>query len=255
MRSEENIEDSEFGVIRIRRNARAIRFIFRYVEREWICTSPLLADVSEVRVALEKLRPRLRAMKERVKCGMEQRMMNASTRIESEDFCFRMEEAPVRSLQMCQRRGMLVCRYPKGQNWSESKVQNWLVSQVEESLRTHARVLFPPRLKELADARGLKYTSLSIHRTRGRWGSCSSRGRINLSLYLVLLPHRLQDYVMQHELTHLVEMNHGARFWQLLDGVTEGHALALRQELKRYDTSVLSALANVRNYNGCDAEG
>ncbi|WP_373802195.1 M48 metallopeptidase family protein, partial [Bacteroides heparinolyticus] len=62
------------------------------------------------------------------------------------------------------------------------------------------------------------------------------RGNINLSYYLVLLPKHLIDYVLLHELAHTREMNHGERFWALLDKLTEGKAEALRMELKQYRT-------------------
>lgn len=50
----------------------------------------------------------------------------------------------------------------------------------------------------------------------------------------MLVPRHLQEYVMQHELTHLIEMNHGPRFWQLLDQVTSGRSRELREELKDF---------------------
>ncbi len=167
--------------------------------------------------------------------------INADTRIDAEEYSFRMEEAPVRTLQMKVRRGQQVCLYPKGQIWTSPALQAWIVQQVEEGLRLHARVLFPPRLRAMAEERGLHFQSVTIRKSRGRWGSCSSRGSINLSLYLMLVPRHLQDYVMQHELTHLQEMNHGVRFWHLLDQAVGGRAKALRAELRAYDTSVIHA--------------
>ena len=92
----------------------------------------------------------------------------------------------------------------------------------------------------LADRFGFKFKDVKIHKTHGRWGSCSSKGNINLSLYLLLLPRHLQDYVMLHELCHTVEMNHGPRFWKKMDEVTDNSSLALREEMKKYDTSIFT---------------
>ena len=79
---------------------------------------------------------------------------------------------------------------------------------------------------------------MKINSSKGRWGSCSARKAINLSYYLVLLPKHLIDYVLLHELCHTREMNHGERFWALLNSVTDGKALELREELKQYKTEI-----------------
>ena len=82
----------------------------------------------------------------------------------------------------------------------------------------------------------LPYNKVTISKARSRWGSCSSKRDISLSFYLMLLPAHLMDYVILHELAHTREMNHGERFWALLDGMTDGKAQLLRSELRKYRT-------------------
>ncbi|MDP3739322.1 MAG: SprT family zinc-dependent metalloprotease [Hyphomonadaceae bacterium] len=59
--------------------------------------------------------------------------------------------------------------------------------------------------------------SISIKDTRSRWGSCSSDGRLNFSWRLVCAPSFALDYVAAHEVAHLREMNHSARFWRQVE--------------------------------------
>lgn len=63
--------------------------------------------------------------------------------------------------------------------------------------------------KELKDVR-LKYNT-------SNWGSCSTTGNINLSSRLLFAPPEVQDYVIIHELAHLIEHNHSSRFWKLVE--------------------------------------
>ncbi len=58
--------------------------------------------------------------------------------------------------------------------------------------------------------------AVKLRLTQSRWGSCSNSGNINLSSRLLLAPAKVRDAVIIHELAHLLEMNHGDRFWQLV---------------------------------------
>lgn len=58
--------------------------------------------------------------------------------------------------------------------------------------------------------------SIVLKNLHSRWGSCSSKSNVNLSTRLLFAPEEVQDYVIIHELAHLVEMNHSPRFWKLV---------------------------------------
>jgi predicted metal-dependent hydrolase len=70
-------------------------------------------------------------------------------------------------------------------------------------------------------------------RQRTRWGSCSRISGIRLNWRLIHCPPAVVDYVVAHEVAHLVEMNHGPRFWAVVERLCPDHAAA-RAELRRH---------------------
>ena len=102
------------------------------------------------------------------------------------------------------------------------------------SMRRAAHLDLPPRVAAIAARTGLKYGRLSIRAARSKWGSCSGRNDISLSLFTMLLPEHLRDYVIIHELCHTVHHNHSPRFHALVDALTGGREHQLDRELKGY---------------------
>lgn len=114
-------------------------------------------------------------------------------------------------------KGQLTIYCPRGTRFDVGEFQPWFRNVIREALRREAKLIFPERLKMWSERTGLTYNRLSIKKTSTKWGSYSSLGNINLSLYLLLFPSHFVDYTMVHELCHSREMNHGPQFWALLN--------------------------------------
>ncbi len=91
-------------------------------------------------------------------------------------------------------------------------------------LRAEARRTIVPRAHAAARRLDRPVARISIRDTSSRWGSCSPAGVLSFSWRLLLAPEPVLDYVVAHEAAHLVEMNHGRRFWRLVDEACAGRA-------------------------------
>lgn len=108
---------------------------------------------------------------------------------------------------------------------------------VVRALRDKAKIYLPVRLRALSGLMGVNYESVTIRNTSSRWGSCSSNNDINLSLWLMILPSELIDYVIIHELAHTRYKHHGKDFWDEVARWRPNHK-SLRVKLKRYSAQV-----------------
>lgn len=91
---------------------------------------------------------------------------------------------------------------------------------LENWYRRQAKIIFPERLAALhphAAPFGIPFPPMKIRKMKSRWGSCSSKGSINLNLRLIQTSTPCIDYVIMHELAHLKEHNHGRNYYALLD--------------------------------------
>jgi predicted metal-dependent hydrolase len=79
-----------------------------------------------------------------------------------------------------------------------------------------AQDLAESRVAHFVSIYGYTYGKISIKNQKTRWGSCSKRGNLNFSYKIALLPRRLLDYIVVHEVCHLGEFNHSRNFWNLV---------------------------------------
>ncbi len=78
------------------------------------------------------------------------------------------------------------------------------------------------------------YGRVFIKNNRTNWGSCSAKRNINLNMHLVELPEELSDFVIIHELCHLVYRNHGKEFHKLVNFFCDGREKELSASLRKY---------------------
>lgn len=83
-------------------------------------------------------------------------------------------------------------------------------------LRTRARDQMVAASERYAQELGVRFARISLRDTRSRWGSCTSEGNLMYSWRLTMAPKPVRDYVAAHEVCHLIEMNHSARYWELV---------------------------------------
>jgi predicted metal-dependent hydrolase len=77
------------------------------------------------------------------------------------------------------------------------------------------------------------YNKVSIKNQRSRWASCSENGNLNFNLILAALPIEIIDYVIIHELAHLIELNHSKDFWNIVK-MTDPEFQTHRKLLHKY---------------------
>jgi predicted metal-dependent hydrolase len=107
-----------------------------------------------------------------------------------------------------------------------------LKERVRVWLQLEARRLFAERLDLYAARLGVRFDSFALSSAGTRWGSCTVQRKIRLNWRLIHFALPLVDYVVAHELSHLLEMNHSPRFWATLESVypdCDGARQALRK--------------------------
>lgn len=223
---EDGLLDPEFGPLTLVPTACARRCVFRVSADGSLRVSvPPRMRKAEVLSALEQMRPRLRTFVKRVQARREQGGELVRQAL--------VERGIAAEMETLRRR--LNTRL-MASDLTETQLNHLLLQNV---LRRRARQTFPTRLAELARQHGFTYTSVRITSSRSRWGSCSARGTINLSLWLALLPPHLQDFTMLHELCHTRHMDHSPQFWALLNEVVDGRCAALRREQAQWTIDAL----------------
>ena len=94
---------------------------------------------------------------------------------------------------------------------------NTLTDEEIKILKRDAKKYLKEKTEYFSNIMGLKYSRITITSAKTRFGSCSSKGNISYSYRLMLYPEAAREYVVVHELAHLLEMNHSKKFYAIVE--------------------------------------
>jgi hypothetical protein len=130
-------------------------------------------------------------------------------------------------IRTCRGRGLIALeRRSDGYLLTVPGEPEFLARRVTDFLRREARHDISAAVARHEQAIGRRATKIRIADPKSRWGSCSSTRVLTFSWRLVLAPPRVLDYLAAHEVAHLRIMNHGPKFWALIDAIDPDHAVA-----------------------------
>lgn len=228
------ITDEEFGIITLRRSAKASHVRIRLGPDGRLRASlPLYAPAFLVKRLIRSSREQLRAMLAE---------QHTDTTFEHGMQIGKSHTLIVRPTSLtkpsAKRHGQqIIVQLPESMSLETPEVMRSIRDVVIEALRIEAKSYLPKRLSFLAGKGDFTYEKVRFSHASGRWGSCSSNGTISLNIALMKLPFELIDYVLVHELSHTKQMNHSEAFWRLVEDADPSYKLH-RRELKKESPSI-----------------
>ena len=231
LRGNGELSHPELGVIKYTVRSTARRFVARWKCGVLSLTVPAGATASEMATAIEGMKTRLM---ERKPTG---RLYDFDREMKYELFCV--------TLRGVAGYGQRCTLHSRSSEQFEIRIDDnadldntQVVEAISRMMKSIARYLAPsillPRAVELAASVGARPSGWKLSSGQKVLGRCNSRGGISLSTVLVFLPAELRDYVVFHELAHLREMNHSARFHAVCNAYCGGRERELERRLKDF---------------------
>lgn len=170
---------------------------------------------------------------QKTKQQQKEKALDWDTRLAIRDQQFQLQAHEGQRLQLRITAQTLHLLVPQTWDIQEPTHQASLQHALIEVLRKVAKAYLPARTQYWAKYHQIKIENIRVKNVKTRWGSCSSKGNINLSLHLMLLPDPWIDYVICHELAHIAHPNHSPAFWAHLENLLPG-ALQIDKALNKY---------------------
>lgn len=227
------VVDSEFGEISIKRihNAKSIRLRISS-QGKIIATLPKRSNLSLVQRLIDSSRTEIRTLLKQY--ADKQPRLYRDNDVIGSSHKIMFVHSPVKTVSVKTQGQNIFITLPEEMPIDEDEPQDAARKAIKKALKAEAKAYLPRRLEYLADTINASYKSVRYTHAKGRWGSCSSRGTISLNIALMTLPHELIDYVLIHELSHTIQMNHSPKFWQLVERYVPDYK-QLRKQLKLHN--------------------
>lgn len=233
--SEKKVHHEDFGEILLVRSSKAGRISISMKPFEPLrLTLPVFISFKKAEEFLYTKEKWIRANRERLrKLEGQYTLFTEESHFKTRDHellisRFREGEVRVRLVK-----NKILVQLPEHAEIKNPQIQEKIRRGIQAAWRKEAREYLPEMLDGLSRQNQLPYNRVVIKNNRSRWGSCSEKNNINLSLHLMRLPEHLVRYVLLHELVHTVHRNHSKGFWKELERLYPG-ARAADRELKGY---------------------
>lgn len=226
------LQHPKLGRVVVTYRANSRRFIARRKFDRVELTAPCYAGLEDVVKALDELAPRIMAF------GAGDRLrFHENQELTFEGLAVSVVRHPVEraGFWASQRKPHQACvMVGKSEDLASPESTRAISKALKRIASRNAAPLLLPRAKELATELKCRPNGWRISSGARILGQCNARGIISLSYMCVFLPRHLRDYIVCHELAHLIEMNHGPRFHELCDQYCRGREKQLVAELKAF---------------------
>jgi len=127
------------------------------------------------------------------------------------NYTLKVHDGDVSSIKM--KSGYFNITISQSEKNKNDKIKDLLIDWYQ----SHAKKYLKEKTYQLSELIGAIPTSVSVKSYKSRWGSCSSTGVIDYNWRIILAPNHIIDYVVIHELCHLLEHNHSPKYWQIVE--------------------------------------
>ena len=202
----------EYILIQARRRDVLLQALPNHQTRVYAPAAMRLRDIDAM--VAEKL-PELIAMHERLENELAENRLRhpvapgSRVCIEGRAFALELVQGERTGLKLEGDRCILRLREPENEEAVRQALKQALSRLALERIRGH--------LEHYAPLLGVQFGRVAIRDQKSRWGSCSAKHNLNFNWKLIMAPPQALEYVVIHELCHLIEFNHSARFWRLVE--------------------------------------